>query len=311
MDVGQEKPGDGPAYPIRARMFSATSGVRAFGHVRACSHSNRAAKSARVLSVEITTRFAVSCLPRDILIRAAPVPPPGASMPPADDVPHADDLLTLAQLRALGSSVRGLAFEVIAAEGPCSVAVVAEQTGRRATTLYRHVKILEEVGLIEAHSVVAKGRRKETQWHAPRTFLRACKANPSPARRRAIADNVASGLREAERLFRASVVDGEAKITTLERDTHAGFGYAWLTPEELKQLNRSLETLYQLLHRKKRRPGTTWVGFTAVVYPGPKSADQSGSPNEPGDDNAVGGSEPRSGRRSGQRSENRSASDAD
>lgn len=173
-------------------------------------------------------------------------------------------------------------FEVIATEGPCSVAVVAEQTGRRATTLYRHVKILEEVGLIRAHSVVPKGRRKETLYHAPRTFLRACTANPSPARRRAIADNLASGLRETERLFRASVESGGAKLTTLERDTHAAFGNTWLLPDELAELNRRLEGIYQFLHEKKRRPGTAWVGFTAVVTPGPKSADgvDEGEPRE-------------------------------
>lgn len=69
-----------------------------------------------------------------------------------------------AQWRALHSPVRFELFALAEGAAPCSVSDLARLSGRRASSLYRHVEALARAGLLEAGERRRAGRRFEAVY---------------------------------------------------------------------------------------------------------------------------------------------------
>jgi hypothetical protein len=89
-----------------------------------------------------------------------------------------------------------------------------------------------------------------------------------PRQKHAMAKVVATMTRSAERSFRRAFAPGLADVQGPCRNLRAGRRTAWLTPAELRVLNRYIERIHALFGRgRPRRAGARLHEFTYVLAP--------------------------------------------
>lgn len=176
-----------------------------------------------------------------------------------------------AQLRALRSPLRQTLLEFLANRGPSTIVELARAMGRTPATLYRHVDLLCKVGLILDDAPRIKPRHHERVIKAAGARLRLPVDSADAPAKRAIADIVAADLRMAQRSFRAAVVDGTGITSGDDRNTRAMSTFGWLSPAELRRVNELIDEAYQIVNGKQPRAGTSFVGLSMVMSPGPTS----------------------------------------
>lgn len=177
------------------------------------------------------------------------------------------EIATPEQFEAIASPVRRQIVFTAAESGPCSVAELAEKTGRTVTSLYRHVKILLGVGLLVEAGSRGEGREREALYTTPAKRLTFASGPLPLASREAIARGVAGDLRRAGKLVTEALVSGAGTPTGPDRDAWAGTAQCWLTPDELRKVNEHLRALDKLITDTPERPGTRPIGIVHVVYP--------------------------------------------
>lgn len=162
-----------------------------------------------------------------------------------------------AAIRLLASPLRQAMLDVIAAEGPLSVAELSRLLRSPADRLYYHVKRLTAVGLL----VVSPGRgsRSEARFDVPGRPMHVRYQPDSASNRRAVV-RVAEGMlraarRDFARGFRAGV-EGEGPKRRLWASRVEGN----LTSTEIARLNRLLSAALTLVLSARRRGGPTARG---------------------------------------------------
>ena len=126
---------------------------------------------------------------------------------------------------------------------PVSLARVAAMLGRPADGLYYHARLLERSGLLRSASPHKSNGRTEALYEAvaPQFKLRYSKG-ASPASR-AVVSIVTSMLRLGIRDFRRALGSGKAKLDGPDRDLWALRQTGWLRPDQLRRVNRLIQSL--------------------------------------------------------------------
>ena len=176
------------------------------------------------------------------------------------------ELSELQAIRALASPVRQAIVDTLEAIGPCSVAELADVLDSPADGLYYHLRILAARGLVTGGRSPGAARGEVVFDVAQRpTRLRYDPGDRANAA--AVTRVVASMLRDALRAFRAAFRPG-AVVEGPARTLWAGRRTAWLTEEEVVEVNARLESLVgYLTERRTRKPAGRLFAFTFAISP--------------------------------------------
>lgn len=159
-----------------------------------------------------------------------------------------------AQIEAMISPVRQAIIDRIEALGPSSVAELAQSLDRPADALYYHVRTLLRVGLLVEAGSRATARRDEAVYDFPRRRWHIAYDLDDPANVEAVRKATASLLRQAGRDFEGGLDHPAAVVRGTLRNLWSLRLEARLHRDELREINRHLQAILDIL-RKPRRGG--------------------------------------------------------
>ncbi len=127
--------------------------------------------------------------------------------------------------------------------GPLSISDMAERIGRPATSLYHHVRVLEDAGVLRRAGTRPKGKRFETLYEVTGTRLEVSVDPHDETTARQAGQTMSAALRMAERDFLASL-DRDDVCTEGEHRNLTGMrAHMRLSPQALARLNGFLQEL--------------------------------------------------------------------
>ena len=160
-----------------------------------------------------------------------------------------------AQVRALASPVRQDIVDAVTARGTVSVATIARMLGRAPSALYFHIERLERLGLLVRRDIPTRRGRPSVGYDVPgRPMVLVYKPAQSKTRLpmgKLVRAMAASATRSFVRAYRP-----DANVTGLDRNLWASRSKGWLSPRELRRVNRHLQELTRLLHQASDAPGS-------------------------------------------------------
>jgi DNA-binding transcriptional ArsR family regulator len=146
----------------------------------------------------------------------------------------------------LASPIRVDVLSATCALEECSVAEIAEFTGRSRTSLYPHIEQLVDAGLLIEGKKRLAGKRYE-QLYTPIARSVATKHNIKDP------DNVAYHQaygnavgRLMSRLHERATASPESTVRGPSRDTHVGIFGAWVDDDSLEEVNELIDRLWDL-----------------------------------------------------------------
>lgn len=174
---------------------------------------------------------------------------------------------TLPQLKALSSRLRGRICDAVYQMGTATIHEIAVWLDVPASTLYTHMDLLVEVGLLEEVEATRTGKNLARTFEAPAARLRVCHESEDPETREAIADVVSAQVRFAEKEFRAALAAGESGAGTGASPVRSLSMVGWLGAREVRELGRLLGEIEALFAGSGPGGKRRCVGFTAVSRP--------------------------------------------
>lgn len=178
------------------------------------------------------------------------------------------------QLKCLSSAVRQEIVDTVESVGSCSIAEIARLLGRPADGLYYHVKQLLECGLLFEHGTETNNRREEVIYVLPQPEgrLQIDYQPDHPELRKHVARIVESLLKTAGQDFDRGLESEDCVVQGEHRNLWAARNKAWLTKEELGEVNQLLNRLSELM-AGNRSPDNrelyvlSWVLAPSVAQP--------------------------------------------
>lgn len=126
---------------------------------------------------------------------------------------------------------------MLARMGTVSVAELAAVLGRPADGLYYHLRVLQRAGLVEAAGSRGRGGRNEALVRAAAAQF-AIRYPAAPGRRGAVTSIVRAMLRIGARDFARAIVRPDVRVDGPARELWALRTTAWLSPAQVRQVNR-------------------------------------------------------------------------
>ncbi len=176
------------------------------------------------------------------------------------------------QIALLTSSVRQEIIDSVAAVGRCSISDLANELGMPADALYYHVRKLLKGGLLIEAGTRPTKRREEALYRLPARAVRLRYDLKNSERTTEVCKLVAAMTRVAARDFETGTTLDTARPSGEQRNLWGARFKAWLTPDELAEVNQLLQRL-QTLAEQPRRPDAhhlctlTWVLTPAASQP--------------------------------------------
>jgi DNA-binding transcriptional ArsR family regulator len=169
------------------------------------------------------------------------------------------------QLTALTSSARQEIVDVLSQMGAVSVGELAATLARPADALYYHLRVLKQAGLVLRAGYRGQGVRKEELIRTASSNLQLQYKPGKGGNGRQVTAIVGSMLRLGIRDFRHAFRIGDAQVSGSGRELWALRKTGWLTPEQIANLNRSIEGLARAVS-KPRGQGRLY-GITVLLTP--------------------------------------------
>jgi hypothetical protein len=172
------------------------------------------------------------------------------------------------QLVALKSRLRGRICDVVYNHGSGTVHEIADQLAVPVSTLYKHLELLVEVGLLLEGEPVRTTKNFARTYVAPARQLILTRKADDPEVVSALADILSSQLRCADKEVRKSI-ESQAASTSSELSSRvkAGSIVAWLSTREVEKLNRLVSEMFELFEGTGPGPGKELQGFTFASRP--------------------------------------------
>lgn len=212
---------------------------------------------------------------------------------PAEDLSRTDRksfvLEDPEQIAAMRSQVRQMLVGTLCRSGPMSVPELAERLGKSDKSLYHHVKVLVECGLIYEYDQANDGRYTMTRYMASHNSFVFPREPKDDATLDLIMEIFSSGFRAAVRAIRSEVKGRTSTRTGPGRNLASGRFHGWLTADELAKINESLDTIMSLMSvDKEQTPGATHFTINFAFHRTPGMNNKS---KEAGDDTVMDGEE--------------------
>ena len=157
------------------------------------------------------------------------------------------------QMRALAASTRQEIVDVLPRLGIVSVAELATTLVRPADSLYYHLRVLKRVGLVLSAGVRTVNGRTEALFRAvaPEMILQYKLGKNGNGNE--INPIISSMLRLGTRDFKRSFRTGEASVSGPRRELWALRKTAWLSPDQIVEVNRCIHRLIRLTSTTGRK----------------------------------------------------------
>ncbi len=157
-----------------------------------------------------------------------------------------------AQVRALVAPARQEIVDALETGGPCSVAALAALLGRPADGLYHHLRVLERVDLIRVVERRKVGRQVYVVYDVSVRPL--VMSYEKPVRSADVANCISALQRIAMRDFRRALADNLGPTRGDDRAVWGARARGWLTPEDLRTLNRHLASATAIIRAARKPP---------------------------------------------------------
>lgn len=171
------------------------------------------------------------------------------------------------QLAALASPLRQEIVDAVSAAGACTIVRIAEVLSCQPDRLYFHIRRLVAVGLLIQRGVNGNGRKAAAVYDVPGRPLRIRHNQRSKEEVRSVTAIQDAILRLSRRDLKHALASPDSVTGGDYRDTRAGRSRGWLTPAELRRLNRLVERMHELVRRGSWRPGTKPIALTFIIAP--------------------------------------------
>ena len=181
-------------------------------------------------------------------------------------------------MAAIRTPARQEIIDVLAPMGIASIAELATALGRPADSLYYHIRILQEAGLIEAAGSRRSGAHEEALYRtvAPRMRL---SYEPGPEGNAAdISPIIGSMLRLTGRDFDTAMENPDNKVDGPRRELWAARTTAWLSEEQVEEINRHMQDLLAMMALSSPEEGRLY-SVTMVLTPLERNAKRKTSTN--------------------------------
>jgi DNA-binding PadR family transcriptional regulator len=164
--------------------------------------------------------------------------------------------------------------DVFHSRGKCAISDVAVALDVSPNSLYYHINMLSEVGLLVEDSSRKGKRRSETVYRLVRPRIEMVYDPRVEGSAESIARCAASMLRMTERDAKAALDRGDIIDDGPARNYHVGRGKVRLTEKGLERLNRIISQMEELLHREgKKKQGDTYAITMALIRLEPNGED--------------------------------------
>ncbi len=151
------------------------------------------------------------------------------------------------EFAAINSQVRQTIIKTIRLLEPCSVREVAERLGRKAETLYYHMDILAEAGIVREKGRRPAGKRDEALYEITCDRMQFHPTKRSPVFIKGLRRTYSAMIRETERqLLDAVGRDNEVRQGAGKNMRFQVYA-AHLTKADIDELNRRLDAVRELL----------------------------------------------------------------
>ena len=175
------------------------------------------------------------------------------------------------QLLALATPGREEIIDAVTVHGPCGVSEIARFVGRSRNSLYYHLRVMRDTGLLVETRVEKKGVKPAAHYDLPgRPFVVRYDLSTEKSRRAVIAIGKAR-YRTGQRGFvRACAYDG-AVVSGPRRNLWVAHWKGWLTTRDLEKANRLLRQLVDVFtppvgaSRASRSPYELTFGIAPVI----------------------------------------------
>lgn len=176
------------------------------------------------------------------------------------------DVLGKDQLRCLTSPVRQDMVDHLSAHGVMSIKELAASIGRKHASIYHHLKLLLDVGLVEETGSRVVNRKNEKLYATPSRRMRLNRALEDRANNEVLHDIVGALCRQTERDFSRGLADPDA----YRGGGHQNLRFFRLvnrpTNQSLKEINAKLDEIAEILWRDPD-PDSPVVALTWMLTP--------------------------------------------
>jgi len=175
------------------------------------------------------------------------------------------------RLRAITSPLRRMFVDALSALGPASVREVAEKVGKPASTLYYHLRQLEDAGIVREVAERPTGKRPEKVYELVSDYFRSEVPPKDAAWRAEVRRHIRENLRTVERSLGAYLEDPRFGTDGDSPRFQFRVVRIHLGPEELRELSKRLEELTHFLTEAEKRtssdtPPSEFVVAYAPAY---------------------------------------------
>lgn len=179
------------------------------------------------------------------------------------------DIADVRQIRSLASAIRQDIVDAVAANGPVTIAELADQLGRPADSLYHHVRHLVLRRLLTTGSSERGIGRPAVLLDVPGRPMRIHYDLSSRKCAAAVLRVVGTMLGSAKRGFSRAFHPELAMVSGPRRNLWAARYQCWLTPKDLEEVNTLLKRLGALMLRgaRRRTRASRLHEFTYVLSP--------------------------------------------
>ncbi len=172
-----------------------------------------------------------------------------------------------AQWRVLVSPVRAEIVEALRMLGPCSIADIAGTLDRPADSLYPHLELLEQAGLVVAAGFRKGPRNIEQLLDVVADDFAVDFTDPSgAAENQAIVDTANSFLKAAARAVRDSAAARQLQLAPGQRNVAINYELGWLTPDAFQKVRALIRELKAVLDAgKQTRAGRLYMAVVVAT----------------------------------------------
>jgi len=177
-----------------------------------------------------------------------------------------------ARRAALSSPFRLELLGLFGEQEHLSVSDLALRTGRPATSLYHHLRVLEEAGVIRTVGTRPKGKRFETVYGVTESVLALAHDPEDPRSGAEITKAVEVMFRNASRDFIAALDRDDLEQEGPARNFFSVHVHARMSPRILARLNEKLRELEETMleeasDRPEPGPDDQFLSFTIALAP--------------------------------------------
>jgi DNA-binding transcriptional ArsR family regulator len=174
----------------------------------------------------------------------------------------------LGQIEALVAPTRQEIIDALESIGPAPVAAVAAVLGRSPDSLYYHIRVLLEVGLVRRVDVRARGRSREAIYDLAGHDMTIVYDLARRAKREALKALIRAMSRIASRDFDRAAESRRAVVDGPRRNLRGARMVGLLDRQQLEELNALYEHMAEILARPPRRPAEArFHAVTLLVAP--------------------------------------------